>query len=385
MTPIHISSVGIVGPGVYGMEDFRRVLYSPSASGSPPATDVEAGVPVLRVDDEEWTHGINKRVLRRLDRFTQLAIYAAEQTVAASAAASQALAVDPFRIGLSIGNNYGGWSYVDPMMKPLYENGMTAINPFVATAWFPAAPQGEISIRLGVKGTSKTFSVERLSAAYAIDFAAFLLEHGVLDVAVAGGAEAPLTPFVLTSMRASHLVTGELPAGEAACMLTLQRTGAADGPWIAGIGKGPSPRTSLSAAAADAALAGTDIDLVLLDPPRGAGSSRDAHLSQQLDALTATCGRTVPVALPLPFGETVGASFAIQIAAACVALGEQRAPVSRLDGAWARALDGRPAGSAGPLANIAVLSSDDYGQWVAAIVTGRNGSDERNGATSHVH
>jgi hypothetical protein len=385
MTPIEISGIGIVGPGACSVDEFRRLLYSAGDEAEAHAVDPAAGVPVLRVDDTVWNHGISKRVLRRLDRFTQLGIYAAEQSLAAVSEREGDVAPDRYRIGLSIGNNYGGWTYVDPMMAPLYERGMAAINPFVATAWFPAAPQGEISIRLGIKGTSKTFAVERLSAAYAIDFAAFLLEHDALDVAVAGGAEAPLTPAVLASMAASQLVCHDVPAGEAACMLTLRPATSGDRPQIVGLGKGADPRTALGAALRDADVAGAALDLVLIDPPRGAGDVRRAHLSRQLDSLEALCDGPLPVAQPLPFGETVGASFSIQLAAACVALDEQQAPRSRLVPEWAAELHHRKfRGTHGALVTIAALSSDDHGQWMAAVVTAPHGTVAGR-STGHVH
>ena len=389
MTPIEIGSVGIVGSGAYTIDDFRRLLYSPPDDVRPMTIDVGTSVPILRVDDSGWNHGINKRVLRRLDRFTQLAIYAAEQSLAGSPAAEQAFAKDRSRVGLSIGNNYGGWTYVDPMMKPLYETGMTAINPFVATAWFPAAAQGEISIRLGIKGTSKTFAVERLSAAYAIEYACLLIEEDLLDIVVAGGTEAPLTPAVLASMHAGHLVSDELPAGEAACMLTLHRQTSGVRPQIVGIGKGPNPQTALTQVVRDADLSGTDLDLILIDPPRGTGQSRRRHLGRQLEAVMALCGRPIPVAQPLPFGETVGASFSIQLAAACLALERQELPVSRFETDWVDELErqrfSRYDRTAPPLSYIAALSSDNHGQWVGAIVTTPNGTGTARGTTSHVN
>jgi 3-oxoacyl-[acyl-carrier-protein] synthase II len=387
MTPIEIAGVGVVGAGAYTVEDFQRQLYSPADDIGRIRIDDGVDLPVLRVDDAAWTHGISKRVLRRLDRFTELAIYAAEQAVASCPAAGQALDGDPSRIGLSIGNNYGGWTYVASMMKPLYERGMTAINPFVATAWFPAAAQGEISIRLGIKGASKTFAVERLSAAYAIEFAALLLEQDLLDVVVAGGAEAPLTEAVLASMHASHIVSDELPAGEAACMLTLKRKTSSNHPQIVGMGKGSDPQTALAGAVADAGLIGRDVDLLLVDPPRGAGEARHLHLTGQLEAVTALCGRRVPVAQPLPFGETVGAAFSLQLAAACLALERQQLPVSRFEGRWAAELDRLCVptfhSTARPLVNVAALSSDDYGQWVAAVVMREKGAGAPRGTISH--
>src|SRR5262249_32217061 len=145
MTPKEVTSIGVIGAGAHNFDEFGKLLYSTPAENDKMAVRQGMNVPVRRVNDGVWDCGFDKRWARRLDRFSQLAVYAAEQCLAGCSGCSHKVQTDPFRIGLCIGNNYGGWSYVEPMMKPLYETGMKAINPYVATAWFPAAAQGEIS------------------------------------------------------------------------------------------------------------------------------------------------------------------------------------------------------------------------------------------------
>jgi len=67
----------------------------------------------------------------------------------------------------------------------------------MASAWFPAAPQGQISIFYGIKGYSKTVVADRAGSLMAIAYGARTLERGKLDLVLAGGTEAPVTPYAL--------------------------------------------------------------------------------------------------------------------------------------------------------------------------------------------
>lgn len=161
---------------------------------------------VMRVDDDAIEHGYARRATKRLDRFTLLASAAIRSALADADLAVGEGAQE--RIGILVGNCTGGWSYVEPQMYPLYAvAGPVAINPYVATAWFPTAPQGEVSIALELGGFSKTFCAENLSSAFALRQAAWSIETGQLDVAIVCGVEAPLTPLVYNACVRSGLVS----------------------------------------------------------------------------------------------------------------------------------------------------------------------------------
>ena len=91
-------------------------------------------------------------------------------------------------------------------MYGLYKGDFSAINSYVATAWFPAAPQGEASILFGYHGYSKTISAGSISAAFAIEHSIHLLNKKKLRFVCCGGVETPNNPVVLNAMKQ------ELPA-----------------------------------------------------------------------------------------------------------------------------------------------------------------------------
>jgi 3-oxoacyl-(acyl-carrier-protein) synthase len=67
----------------------------------------------------------------------------------------------------------------------------------MASAWFPAAPQGQVSIYYGIKGFSKTVISDRASSLMALGYARKVLAKNKLNMILAGGMEAPVTPYAL--------------------------------------------------------------------------------------------------------------------------------------------------------------------------------------------
>jgi 3-oxoacyl-(acyl-carrier-protein) synthase len=120
--------------------------------------------------------------------------------------------VHPDRVGVMVGNVLGGWEFAERELRDLWASGIKEVSPYQATAWFPAAPQGNISIRLGIKGRARTFVCDRASGAYAIIHAAETIVRGQADVVIAGGTEQPLSPYAWLCCQTGGFLT---PAGNA--------------------------------------------------------------------------------------------------------------------------------------------------------------------------
>jgi 3-oxoacyl-(acyl-carrier-protein) synthase len=106
-------------------------------------------------------------------------------------------AEDKERIGIILGNALGGWAFAEEELRDLHRLGVREVSPYQATAWFPAAPQGQISINYGLKGIGKTIISDIASSHLAINYAARAILSGRADVVLAGGTEAPVSPYAL--------------------------------------------------------------------------------------------------------------------------------------------------------------------------------------------
>ncbi|MGB6164544.1 MAG: beta-ketoacyl-[acyl-carrier-protein] synthase family protein [Pseudonocardiaceae bacterium] len=145
------------------------------------------------------------RFIKRTDRFTHLAVFTARQALA-DAGVAVGVDVAPERIGVMVGNVLGGWEFAERELRKLWVEGVRAVSPYQATAWFPAAPQGNICIDLGIKGPARTFVADRASGAYAICRGAEAILRGQVDVVLAGGVEAPLSPYGWLCLETSGLM-----------------------------------------------------------------------------------------------------------------------------------------------------------------------------------
>lgn len=148
-----------------------------------------------QIDDlDKYTH-ISERLLKKIDVFSHMALVASE--MALQEAKIDIQKEDPNLVGIFLGNAIGGWLYAETELRDLYIEGRKGVSPYMASAWFPAAPQGQVSIYYGIKGFSKTIVADRAGSLMAIGYACKTLNKGKLNMILAGGMEAPVTPYAL--------------------------------------------------------------------------------------------------------------------------------------------------------------------------------------------
>lgn len=147
---------------------------------------------------------LGKRFAKKRDKSTNSAVVAAREIL------PRFENIDFENTGIILGNSLGGWSYVEEQLATLYlKKDMTVINPYVATAWFPTAPQGELSILNNILGYSKTFCGGELSSAFALKHAYDSIFSEKITKAIVGGVEAPNTQLIHNVFAEEHdLVDG---------------------------------------------------------------------------------------------------------------------------------------------------------------------------------
>lgn len=202
-----MTGIGIVNPLGTGVEPFwSRLLAGARGIGRIRRFDPE-GLPVTLAAEVEGfsaTTYVPKRLAVKSDRFAHYAL--AASSMALADAGLDLDREDRSRVGISFGNNSGGWDICGRGFDEYYGDGPTMVNPWQATAWFPTAPQGFVSIQYGIRGYSKSFACDRASGASGLYFGLRSVRWGYNDVVLCGGSEAPLTRLGV----ASHVSNGEL-------------------------------------------------------------------------------------------------------------------------------------------------------------------------------
>lgn len=206
MSDIVITGVGAQTPAGEGLE----ALWRSARDGEPQIRVIDRfdaqdyACPAAGQTDFEAFDHLASRFVKRTDRFTHLAVHAVRRALA-NADITVGVDVAAERTGVTVGNVLGGWEFAERELRALWTDGPRAVSPYQATAWFPAAPQGNICIDQGIKGPARTFVSDRASGAYALIGAAEMLLRGQADMVIAGGVEAPLSPYGWLCLETSGL------------------------------------------------------------------------------------------------------------------------------------------------------------------------------------
>jgi len=198
MEKIAITGIGVVSPSGIGKRQFWANIKS-GRSFIKEITRFDASkYPAHiagQIDDLEKYSHISERLLKKIDAFSHMALVASE--LALQDAGIDIKNEDPNLVGIFLGNAIGGWLYAETELRDLYLEGREGVSPYMASAWFPAAPQGQVSIYYGIKGFSKTVVSDRASSLMALGYARKVLYKNKLNMILAGGMEAPVTPYAL--------------------------------------------------------------------------------------------------------------------------------------------------------------------------------------------
>jgi 3-oxoacyl-[acyl-carrier-protein] synthase II len=144
-----------------------------------------------------------KRRLREAARFIQLAIAASEQAI--KDAGFEPTEEQKERVGTFIGVGFCGLEVFEDTCKTLFEKGPRRVSPYFVPSVISNLAPGQVSLQWGFKGPSYTHTSACASGAHAIGDAFRWIQRGHIDAAVAGGAEAAVTPIgvaAFASMRA---------------------------------------------------------------------------------------------------------------------------------------------------------------------------------------
>jgi 3-oxoacyl-[acyl-carrier-protein] synthase II len=354
-----IGAVTPVGSGADGL--WSGVLANRSAvraidrfDASPFPSRVAA-----QVDDFEPADHLDARRARRLDRFSAMA-------VAASRMALEHARLAPpngnaSRAGVWIGSALGGIAFGEAQHAGYVARGVRGVAPTLALAVFGGAGASNVALDLGLTGPAVGNANSCASGAMAIGQAFHAVRDGTVDLALAGGAEAPLAPLTFGAFALIRVLSqrNDDPAGasrpfdrdrdgfvmgEAAGVLVLEERGAAirrGAPVLAevlGFGASndayhmtaPRPDGRDAARAIRASLDDAGLVPERIGYVNAHGSSTPLNELAEARAIHAALG---PAAAQVPvsgtkglYGHALGASGAVEAAITALALHHELLP-----------------------------------------------------------
>lgn len=151
--------------------------------------------------------GISDCDAARMDRVTQFCVVLSKRALADAGLDLDRL--DPTRVGVCIGTAIGGVGFMERVFNQVccFNNGKPrmvnvlpdAVDPNLYAGFLAHSVSNEVALDNGLKGVCTTMATGCTAGVDAVGAAADMIAMGLADVIVTGGADAPLTPIVMTA------------------------------------------------------------------------------------------------------------------------------------------------------------------------------------------
>lgn len=211
MKRVVITSAGVVSPVGLNTADFWESLKA-GRHGFAPITNIDASRLAVKnaAEIKNWdpvAMGLNKKEVRKMDRYTQFAMAAAKELVEHAGDLS---GIDRTRAGVLVGTGIGGFHTITEGHEKFLKTGPERVNVFLIPMMICNMASGQIAIEYGFQGDNFCIVTACATGSHSIGEAFRKIKHGYLDLCIAGGSEGSITEFAVagfTNMRA--LTTAE--------------------------------------------------------------------------------------------------------------------------------------------------------------------------------
>jgi minimal PKS chain-length factor (CLF/KS beta) len=357
-----ITGLGVLAPsGSTPAEHWATVQLGASKLGTISAFDASKYPTQVagEIRDLDMASLIEGRLVVQTDRWTWMALLGTDYAI--EDAGLDLSQLDPFDLSVVLASSSGGNAFGQRELQRLWSDPARTVGAYQSIAWFYAASVGQVSIRNQAKGPSNVVLSESAGGLDSLAHAARLIKRGV-PVVLAGGLEAPLSPYALAcQLRSGRLnpvtepehayqpfdvaAAGYVP-GEGGVVFVVEELEAAlarNAPTIYGeilgsaathdgalTGRAPANNHRYYAAALRLALerAGrlpAEVDLLIPD----AVGLRSADRDEAAAINEVFAGRAVPVSTQKPLvGRMYQGGSALDAATALLALHHQTMPAS---------------------------------------------------------
>ena len=190
-----ITGLGAVTPLGLGWQNFWQALidgrngigkitrFDPTEYTAQIAGEVQDFDPVQFVDKKE---------VKRMDRYTQFALAATR--LALEDSKLDLATVDTTRAGVYVGSGIGGMETLHNQYEKLFAKGPSRISPFFIPMMIANMAAGNVAIALKLHGPCECIVTACASGTNAIGNAFRVIQHGEADFMFAGGSEAAISP-----------------------------------------------------------------------------------------------------------------------------------------------------------------------------------------------
>lgn len=222
-----ITGVGVVSPLGNTEETFWNNLKE-GVCGIGPITKFELveGYDVAlaaEVKEFDINKHVDRKEARRLDLFSQYAVYAAKEAlINANINMEQE---DATKVGVIVGSGIGGLGTIETEMKKLFDRGPKRVSPLFIPMVISNMGAGNVAIHIGAKGICTSMVTACASGTHSIGEAFRALQRGDNEIILAGGAEATITPMGIASFQSLTALSTSKDPKRASIPFDKERSG----------------------------------------------------------------------------------------------------------------------------------------------------------------
>jgi 3-oxoacyl-[acyl-carrier-protein] synthase II len=167
-------------------------------------SDVETRI-AAEVKDFDASTYLDRKELRRNDRFVHYAIAATRQALADA----EFSITDENRddVGVIIGSGIGGLQTCHDQFRVLFEKGPDRVSPFFITMFITDIAAGVVAMQTGARGPNFATVSACATSANAVGEASEMIRRGDAIAMIAGGSECGITPMGVASFTSMHALS----------------------------------------------------------------------------------------------------------------------------------------------------------------------------------
>ncbi len=183
-------------------ETWQRLVAGKSGVGPITLIDTEQHTTKIASEVKNYDPAdyFDRKEARKMDRFTQFAMIAADEAVQSSGI--DLAKTDTDMVGVISATGIGGMQTYEDQVKTFLERGARRVSPFFIPMLISDIASGHISIKYGLKGINYCTTSACASASHALGDAFNAIRYGQAIAMLAGGSEAPVTHMGLAGFNA---------------------------------------------------------------------------------------------------------------------------------------------------------------------------------------
>jgi 3-oxoacyl-[acyl-carrier-protein] synthase II len=208
---IVVTGIGAMSPNGIGREVFwantlaGRSGVGPIRQFDPAGLQVRIAGEVTGFDESAW---VDLKERPHVGRVTPLARAAAGEALADAGLDVRRMSREQLReIGVILGSGGGSQAFTEEQYRLFHTGQRKQCSVYVIPTSTIGTLASEVSMHFGLRGLSHVVSTGCTSSTDALGYAMRMIQSGMIDCVVAGGADAPLAPVIVQGFQLMRIMT----------------------------------------------------------------------------------------------------------------------------------------------------------------------------------